>query len=97
MNHIEGPKLGALLKEAFGNSKDQGGGRFGATLGPLAVTAWLDGKNVLKFESNHPTTIDDETATAIVRARNKFLEAATGFTSKERAKRAKKAVTASDD
>lgn len=48
------------------------------------------------FETNAPTQIDDETATKIVRARNQFLQAATGFSAKERAKRAKKKVTGSD-
>ncbi len=89
--NIEGEKLGALLKDAFGNAKDLGGGKLEATVGPLVVRTWLDGK-VLAFESNQPTQIDDATATAVVRARNKFLQEATGLTAKERVKRAKKAV-----
>lgn len=91
--NVEGAKLGALLKDSFGNAKDLGGGKFEATLGPLVVTTWLSGKNSLSFESNTPTQIDDATATEVVRARNTFLAAATGFTAKERVKRAKKAVT----
>lgn len=94
--NVEGPKLGALLKDAFGNAKDVGGGKCQATLGPLVVTAWLEGKNGLKFESNQPTNIDDATATQVVRARNKFLEAATGLNAKERVKRAKKAVAGAE-
>lgn len=66
-------------------------------MGPLVVKTWLAGKNSLAFESNQPTQIDDATATEVVRARNKFLEAATGFNAKERVKRAKKAVAGSDD
>lgn len=88
--------LGALLKDAFGNAT-KSGDRFKASIGPLEVAAWYEGGKVLKFETNAPTQIDDETATKIVRARNQFLQAATGFSAKERAKRAKKAVTASDD
>ena len=94
--NIEGGKLGRLLKDAFGNVTDLGGGKYSATLGPLTVTTWIDGK-ALSFESNNPTTIDDKTATEVVRARNQFLQAATGFSAKERVKRAKKAVTGSDD
>lgn len=94
--NVEGGRLAGLLKEAFGNCKDLGGGKFEATLGPLVVTTWLDGK-ALAFESNQPTKIDDATATEVVRARNKFLEAATGFTAKERVKRAKKAVAGADE
>jgi hypothetical protein len=60
------------------------------------VTAWYEGEKVLKFETNTPSQIDDETATKIVRARNQFLQEATGFSAKERAKRAKKAVTGAD-
>ncbi len=93
--NVEGAKLGALLKDSFGNAKDLGGGKYEAALGPLVVATWLDGKG-LAFESNQPTTIDDATASEVVRARNKFLETATGFTAKERMKRAKKAVTGAD-
>lgn len=95
--NIEGDKLGAVLKDAFGNSKDLGGGKFEASIGPLTVKTWIDGKNSLGFESNQPTQIDDATATAIVRARNKFLEAATGFNAGHRKKRATKAVAGADE
>ena len=61
------------------------------------VTTWIEGGKKLIFESTQPTKIDDATATEVVRARNKFLEAATGFSAKERVKRAKKAVTGGDD
>jgi hypothetical protein len=93
--NIEGGKLGVLVKEAFGNSKDLGGGKFEATLGPLVVTTWIDGKSLV-FESNNPTQIDDATATKVVQARNQFLHAATGFNAKERVKRAKKAVAGAE-
>ena len=94
--NVEGGKLGALLQEAFGNCKDIGGAKYEATVGPLVVTTWLDGKT-LAFESNQPTKIDDATATKVVRARNRFLEAATGFNAKQRVKRAKKAVAGTDE
>ena|SRR5690349_1219601 len=94
--NIEGGKVGALLKEAFGNCKDLGGGKFEATLGPLVVKTWIEGK-ALAFESNQPTQIDDATATKVVQARNQFLQAATGFNAKERVKRAKKAVAGAEE
>ncbi len=56
----------------------------------------MDGKSLV-FDSNNPTTIDDKTATEVVRARNQFLHAATGLSAKERVKRAKKAVTGAGD
>ena len=93
--NIEGAKLGGVLKAAFGNMKDLGGGKFEATLGPLTVRTWMDGK-AIAFESNNPTTIDDATATEVVRARNQFLQNATGFSAKERVKRAKKAVAGAE-
>lgn len=89
--NIESDKLGGLLKACFGEAKDLGGGKFEAKLGPVVVTVWVEGQS-LAFESNRPTQIDDATALEVVRARSKFLEAATGFTAKERVKRAKKAV-----
>jgi hypothetical protein len=94
--NIEDGKLGAILKDAFGNCKDLGGGKYEATLGPLVVRTWIDGK-ALALDANNPTQIDDDTATKVVRARNQFLEAATGFDAKARKKRATKAVTGSDD
>lgn len=95
--NIEGGKLGAVLEDAFGNCRDIGAGKFEATMGPLTVSTWIAGKNTLGFESNNPTLVDDATATQIVRARNKFLEAATGFNAAQRKKRATKAVTGSDE
>jgi hypothetical protein len=93
--NIEGGKLGGVLKAAFGNVKDLGGGKFEATLGPLTVQTWIEGKSIV-FESNNPTTIDDKTATEVVRARNQFLQNATGLSAKERVKRAKKAVAGAE-
>jgi hypothetical protein len=92
--NVEGGRLGDLLREAFGNVAETASGVYEATLGPLVVKAWLKGKEALGFESNQPTQVDDATATAIVRARNTFLEKATGFSAKERAKRAQAAVKA---
>jgi hypothetical protein len=94
---VESTGLGNLLKESFGNAKDLGGGKWQATLGPLIVSTWLEGQKRLHFETNKPTEIDDATATKVVGARNQFLLAATGFTTKERVKRAKKAVTGADE
>ena len=94
---VESTGLGNLLKESFGNAKDLGGGKWQSTLGPLVVSTWLEGKKAIHFESNNPTQIDDATATKVVSARNQFLLAATGFSAKERVKRAKKAVTGADE
>ena len=95
--NIEGGKLGEVLRSSFGNSKDLGGGKFEATVGPMVVTTWIEGKDKLRFDSNQPTQIDDETATKVIRARNKFLDAATGFNFKQRKARATKAVTGADE
>lgn len=60
---------------------------FGA-LQPLKI--WIKDKNVLCVDTQMDNNVDDDTINETIRSYNKFLEAATGFTAKERVKRAKK-------
>jgi hypothetical protein len=88
--NIEGEKMEMLMKELFDNVKREGERlttKFGA-LEHLAV--WLDGKKTLCVETKMDTNVDDKTATETIRSYNLFLERATGFTAKERRKRATK-------
>lgn len=54
------------------------------------LTAWVKGKDVLCVETQMEKDLDDNVLNETIHLYNKFLEAATGFTSKERIKRAKK-------
>jgi hypothetical protein len=87
---LEGGRLKAMMQEIFGNVKEEGGmliSNFGA-LDKLAV-GW-DGKNLLKVETAMNPKVDPALAAGTIKAYNKFLEAATGMSSKERGKRLQK-------
>ena len=87
---IDGGKLDIMMKDSFETVKKEGDKlvtSYGA-LDKLAV--WLDGKKILCVETKMNTDVDDKTATETIRKYNQFLERATGFTAKERRKRASK-------
>jgi len=87
---LEGGGLKAMMKEIFGNVKEEGGmliSNYGA-LDRLTV-GW-DGKNALKVETVMNPKVDTALAGDTIKAYNKFLEAATGMSSKERGKRLQK-------
>jgi hypothetical protein len=87
---IEGEKLELLMKEIFDDVKKEGG-RLSTNFGALDnLTIWLDGKKTLCVETKMNTNVDDRTATETIRSYNLFLERATGFSAKERRKRAAK-------
>ena len=91
--NIEGDKLNALMIKYFKTVKKDGDkliANFGA-LTPIEV--WLKGKNLLCVEMITDKSAKEDVAMDTIRAKNGFLEEATGFTTGERAKRLKKKAT----
>ena len=87
---IEGDKLEQLMKDVFGSVKKEGD-RLSTNFGALeSLVAWLDGNKKLCVETKMNTDVDDRTATESIRLYNQFLEMGTGFSAKERRKRASK-------
>ena len=90
--NIEGEKLKELLLSTFGDvsvEEEKLTIKYGA-LQPL--TTWIKSKDVLCVETNMETNISENEINETIKRYNQFLENATGFTSKERVKRAKKKV-----
>jgi hypothetical protein len=90
--NIDGEKLKELLEETFGEVKledDKFMIKYGA-LQPLI--AWIKSKNILCVDTHMETKISEEEINETIKRFNRFLESATGFTAKERVKRAKKKV-----
>jgi hypothetical protein len=86
---IEGDKLEIMMKDSFESVKKEGD-KLVSSFGALEkIIVWLDGKKILCVETKMNTDVDDKTATETIRMYNLFLERATGFTAKERRKRAK--------
>jgi hypothetical protein len=86
---IEGDKLEIMMKDSFESVKKEGD-KLVSSFGALEkIIVWLDGKKILCVETKMNTDVDDRTATETIRSYNQFLERATGFTAKERRKRAK--------
>jgi hypothetical protein len=88
--NIEGDKLKELIESTFGDVKSEDKKliiNYGA-LQPLIT--WIKDKNVLCVDTQMKTDVEDDIITETIKRYNKFLESATGFTSKERVKRAKK-------
>lgn len=91
LKNIEGEKLFELVKESFGdaNAEEE---KISASFGALTkIVVWTEGK-LLVIDTDMNKNVDNETARQTISAFNKFLEKATGFTAKERAKKAQKAA-----
>jgi len=86
---IQGPKLFELVQEIFGKA-DKQEEKIATSYGALdKLIVWTDGKSLF-VETNMNKDVDNEVARETISIYNKFLEKATGLSSKERAKRAKK-------
>jgi len=88
--NIEGDKLRKLMEEHFGNVEKKGDlliSNFGA-MQPISVK--LEGKKSIMVEIDTDKDTDDSKVAETIKARNSFLFAATGFTTKERSKRLQK-------
>ena len=88
--NIEGDKLEKLMNEHFGNVKKEGEtliSNFGAM---RPITVKLEGKKSILVDIETDKNVEDSLISETIKARNNFLLAATGFTSKERSKRLQK-------
>jgi hypothetical protein len=90
--NINGDKFKELLEETFGDVKFEEE-KFKISFGALQpLTTWLKSKDILCVDTQMDTNIAEEEINDTIKRFNKFLENATGFTAKERVKRAKKKV-----
>ena len=89
-SNIEGEQLKNLMTEVFGDVSEADNGRYSSTFGAMApIVAWIKDKKTLCVDISTNKDVDDSIALDSIKAKNKFLEAATGYTSKERLKRLK--------
>ncbi len=87
---IDDGGLKRLMEDTFDKVEEGSEGlvaRWGA-LNPLTVA--IKDKSTLGVETQMRTDVDDDTATDTIRKYNAFMEAATGFSAKERKKRVDK-------
>ncbi len=88
---IDGDALTAIAAEAFGSASSEGG-KVIVSYGAIEkLTAWTDGKQLFVDMTMKPG-VPDDMATETISRNNRFLEAATGYTAKERGKRAQEAA-----
>ncbi len=87
---IEGDLLKGLMEEIFENVREDGDYLI-STYGALdLLKVELRGKKEIAVETQMNTGVDNDTASETIKRYNDFLLRATGFTSKERKKRAVK-------
>jgi hypothetical protein len=90
---LGGGSLKALAASAFGSASEEAGkvvARFGAC---ARLTAWTDGKSLF-VDTEMTANVPDDVARSTITAFNAFLEQATGYNAKERAKRAQQSAKA---
>ncbi len=88
--NLESMGLDNLMTEVFGNV-EKDGEKYLANYGAMKpITVWLKSKKELIVDISTDPNVDDETAMKTIRAKNDFLQRATGFSSKERSKRLQK-------
>ncbi len=91
--NVEGEKLRAIAADAFGSATVEGG-KVVLSFGAIdKLTAWTDGKQLF-VDMVMKTGVPDGVATDTIGRNNRFLEAATGYTAKERSKKAQQAAKA---
>lgn len=93
--HLTLNELVAHAKAAFG-SAEQDGTFVSAKFGALEELRARSVGKELEVETRMNPKVPVEVAADTVRRYNQFLEAATGYTAKERAKRLRKSASASD-
>ncbi len=89
--NLEGDKLRGIAAETFGSATAEGG-KVVVVFGAIEkLTAWTDGKQLF-VDLVMKTGVPDDVATDTISRNNRFLEAATGYSAKERAKKAQEAA-----
>jgi len=88
---LEGEGLRRIAAELFGDAGVDGS-KVTVSYGALErMIAWTDGKKLF-VDITMKSGVSDSVATDTIKAFNAFLERATGFTAKERSKRAQDAA-----
>ncbi len=88
---LEGDGLRRIAVEEFGEAGTDGG-KVIVSYGALEkLVAWTDGKRLF-IDTTMKPGVPDHVATDTIKAFNAFLEKATGYTAKERGKRAQAAA-----
>ncbi len=89
--NLEGDGLRAIAAETFGSASTEGT-KVAVSFGAIEkLTAWTDGKQLF-VDMVMKTGVPDDVATDTISRNNRFLEAATGYSAKERAKKAQEAA-----
>ncbi len=89
--NVEGDNLRRIAEEAFGAATAEGE-KVVVSFGAIEkMTTWTDGKQ-LYVDMAMKTGVPDEQASETIARNNRFLEAATGYSAKDRSKRAQKAA-----
>lgn len=87
--NIAPERLKATMQEIFGEVEEKEG-KFVSTYGALRpLMAWPE-KKALCVETTMARDVNDDEASRTIKAYNTFLERVTGYTAKERGKRAQK-------
>jgi hypothetical protein len=87
--NLQPDNLRAIVTESFGDCSEEEG-RFAASFGALKhITAWTDGKDLI-VDTEMDASVPDDVAMETIKRFNDFLLRATGYTTKERKKRAEK-------
>jgi hypothetical protein len=88
---LEGDSLRRIAEEIFGTGSAEGG-RVVCSFGAIEkLTAWTDGKQLF-VDMVMKAGVADDVATDTISRNNRFLETATGYSAKERAKKAQEAA-----
>ena len=93
---LEGDGLRRIATDVFGQAETDGG-KVRVSFGALeSLVAWTDGKRLF-VDTTMKSGVPDNLATDTIKAFNSFLERATGYTAKERGKRAQAAAKKGKD
>ena len=86
---LEGDGLRKIAVDVFGEAGTEGN-KIVVSYGALErLVVWTDGKKLF-VDTSMKTGVPDNVATDTIKAYNVFLEKATGYTAKERSKKAQK-------
>lgn len=88
--NLEEVGLERMMTEAFGQV-EKDGDKLKANFGAMKpITVWIKSKKELCVDIVTEKDVPDETVMKTIKAKNDFLQRATGFSTKERSKRLQK-------